>query len=281
MSSPFHVFGASYSYNGREALHDISLEIQRGERVALLGANGSGKSTLLRLLAGLSFARQGSVSFCGELLTELRLREEEFFFSFRRRVGVVFQNPDVQLFNPSVFDEVAFGPLQLRWPPDRIRERVEEILDHLDIAPLKNRPPHRLSGGEKKRVAIASVLVVDPEILILDEPLTALDPVSQNKISELLASWSDGSKTVIMATHDLDALEEIADRCVVLENGRLAAVGKPLEILHDIALLERTRLIRPHRHAHRAPISKSHPHVHAQDLEKEPREGAADAHQGS
>jgi cobalt/nickel transport system ATP-binding protein len=268
MTYPFHLSGASYFYNGLEALHDISLEIRTGERVALLGANGSGKSTLLRLLGGLSFPRQGTVFFFGEPLTEQRLREEEFFFGFRRRVGVVFQNPDVQLFNPSVFDEVAFGPLQLRWPADQIRARVAETLDHLDIAALKDRPPHRLSGGEKKRVAIASVLVLDPEILILDEPLAALDPLSQNKISELLASWSDGSKTVIMATHDLDALEEIADRCVVLENGRLAGIGKPLEILHDVALLERARLIRPHRHAHRAPISASHPHVHVKDLEQ-------------
>jgi cobalt/nickel transport system ATP-binding protein len=268
MTSPFQVSGASYFYNGLEALHEISLEIQSGERMALLGANGSGKSTLLRLLAGLSFPREGAVSFFGEPLTEPRLREEEFFFAFRRRVGVVFQNPDVQLFNPSVFDEVAFGPLQLRWPAERIRERVAEILDHLDIAALKDRPPHRLSGGEKKRVAIASVLALDPEILILDEPLAALDPLSQNKISELLASWSNGSKTVIMATHDLDALEEIADRCVVLESGRIAGIGKPLDVLHNLALLERARLIRPHRHTHRAPISVSHPHVHAKDLEQ-------------
>jgi cobalt/nickel transport system ATP-binding protein len=268
MTSPFQVSGVSYFYNGLQALQDISLEIQPGERVALLGANGSGKSTLLRLLAGLSFPRQGSISFFGEPLTEPRLREEEFFFAFRRRVGIVFQNPDVQLFNPSVFDEVAFGPLQLRWPADRIRGRVAEILEHLDIAALKDRPPHRLSGGEKKRVAIASVLALDPEILILDEPLAALDPVSQNKISELLVSWSNGSKTVVMATHDLDALEEIADRCVVLESGRIAGIGKPLEVLHDVALLERARLLRPHRHAHRMPISASHPHVHVKDVEQ-------------
>ena len=268
MTSPFQVSGVSYFYDGLQALQDISLEIQPGERVALLGANGSGKSTLLRLLAGLSFPRRGSISFFGEALTEPRLREQEFFFAFRRRVGVVFQNPDVQLFNPSVFDEVAFGPLQLGWPPDRIRARVAEILEHLDIAALKDRPPHRLSGGEKKRVAIASVLALDPEILILDEPLAALDPLSQNKISELLTSWSDGSKTVIMATHDLDALEEIADRCVVLESGRVAGIGKPLAILHDVALLERARLLRPHRHAHRTPISASHPHVHADDVEQ-------------
>src|SRR6185312_11387567 len=250
------------------ALNGLSMHVTLGERVALLGANGSGKSTLLRLLAGLYFAGEGEVFFFGDGLTEGQFEDEQFFFRFRRRVGMVFQNPDVQLFNPSVFDEVAFGPLQLRWPADRIRVRVAEILEHLDIAALQDRPPHRLSGGEKKRVAIASVLALDPEILILDEPLAALDPLSQNKISELLASWSDGSKTVIMATHDLDALEEIADRCVVLESGRIAGIGKPLEILHDVALLECARLLRPHRHAHRAPISASHPHVHVKDVEQ-------------
>ena len=263
----FDVSHASYAYNGHQALGDVSLAVRRGERLALLGANGSGKSTLLRLLAGLSFPQSGSISFFGETLNEARLGEEEFFFAFRRRVGVVFQNPDVQLFNASVFDEVAFAPLHLRWPKDKILERVEQVLVQLDIADLKHRAPHRLSGGEKKRVAIASVLVLDPEILILDEPLAALDPASQAKISELLASWSDGSKTVIMATHDLDALEEIADRCLLLENGNIAGMADPLTILHDVPLLERTRLIRPHRHGHRSPVTASHPHLHTHDLD--------------
>jgi cobalt/nickel transport system ATP-binding protein len=266
----FDVSGASYSYRDVTALDHVSLKIRRGQRVALLGANGSGKSTLLRLLAGLSFASRGSVSFFGEWLQEARLREKEFFFAFRRRVGVVFQNPDVQLFNASVFDEVAFGPLQLGWPQNQVRERVEETLIQLGIAELRHRAPHRLSGGEKKRVAIASVLVFNPEILILDEPLAALDPASQTKISELLASWSGGAKTVVMATHDLDALEEIADSCCLLENGRVAGEGTPLAILHDIAMLERARLIRPHRHAHHAPTAATHPHLHTQDLENSP-----------
>ena len=227
----FAVSDISFRYLQVAALNGLSMRIKRGERVALLGANGSGKSTLLRLLAGLYFPERGDISFFGESLTEQRLENEQFFYGFRRRVGMVFQNPDIQLFNPSVFDEVAFGPLQLQWPKQQIRERVGETLDLMGITHLKDRAPHRLSGGEKKRVALASVLVLDPEVLLLDEPSAALDPSSQAQIVEFLVSWGNRSKTVITATHDLDTLEEIADRCYVLENGTVAAEGTPLAVL--------------------------------------------------
>jgi cobalt/nickel transport system ATP-binding protein len=252
----------TYGYNRVQALNGLSIEIRRGERVALLGANGSGKSTLLRMLAALQFPDRGEIRYFGESLTERRLQDEDFFFSFRRRVGVVFQNPDIQLFNPSVFDEVAFGPLQLRWPKDEIRRRVHETLATMGIGQLADRTPHRLSGGEKKRVALASVLVLDPEILLLDEPAAALDPGSQGQITEFLVSWGGGSKTVVTATHDLDTLEDIADRCYVLEGGRVAGAGTPLDILHDIALLERTKLVRPHHHVHDAKAGEGGPHPH-------------------
>ena len=258
----FDVRQVSYSYDNITALRDVTVQILCGERVALLGANGSGKSTLLRLLAGLAFPERGEVSFFGECLAASRLQQEAFFFRFRRRTGIVFQNPDVQLFNASVFDEVAFGPLQLRWPKDEVRRRVEETLATLGIADLKNRVPHRLSLGEKKRVALASVLVLDPEVLILDEPTAGLDPGSQTQIIELLGRSVNGSKTVIMATHDLDALEDIADRCYLLENGRIAGEGKPMGILHNVELLERTGLIRPHRHSHGEKPTGPHPHLH-------------------
>ncbi|MGA8028425.1 MAG: ABC transporter ATP-binding protein [Bryobacteraceae bacterium] len=258
----FDVYDVCYSYENVSALRDVSLQIRKGERIAFLGANGSGKSTLLRLLAGLAFSDRGGISFFGERLTESRLNGEEFFFRFRRAVGVVFQNPDVQLFNSSVFDEVAFGPLQLRWPKDQVRQAVEETLHTMGIADLRNRAPHRLSGGEKKRVALASVLVLNPMVLLLDEPTAALDPGSQTQIIDLLASWTDGSRTVITATHDLDALESIADRCYLLENGRVAGEGTPLAILHDTALLERTKLMRRHRHIHHADSVQPHPHLH-------------------
>ena len=261
----FDVRAVSYRYNQVAALTALSMQVSRGERVALLGANGSGKSTLLRLLAGLCFPEQGEISFLGENLTEQRLQDEEFFFRFRRRVGLVFQNADVQLFCPSVFDELAFGPLQLRWPAAQIRERVGEVLRSMDIAHLQDRAPHRLSGGEKKRVALASVLVLDPEVLLLDEPSGALDPSSQARIVDFLVSCGNGSKTVIIATHDLDTLEDIADRCYVFANGRVAGEGTPLQILHDVELLERAKLIRPHAHVHGEGAVQPHPHVHRRE----------------
>lgn len=250
MSNAFQIEDVQYAYGQIPALHGVSLTIPQGSRVALLGANGSGKSTLLRLLAGLSFPSAGRIGFFDGELSKARLDEQEFFFSFRRRVGVVFQNPDVQLFNANVFDEVAFGPLQMGWPASKVRERVTATLQDLRIEDLKDRAPHRLSGGEKKRVAIASVLVLDPEVLLLDEPTAALDPATQTQIVELLASWKNTGRTVIIATHDLDALEELADYCYLLKQGVVVSEGDPLTVLHDVALLESSGLVRPHTHTH-------------------------------
>jgi cobalt/nickel transport system ATP-binding protein len=249
-----------YRYNEQVAIDGLSISVERGERLALLGANGSGKSTLLRLFDGLVFPESGRVSFCGEPVTQEKLSKTDFSFQFRRRVGMVFQNPDAQLFNPTVFDEIAFGPLQLRWNKSEIRDRVEAILQAMDIAHLRNRSPHRLSGGEKKRVAIASVMILDPEVLLLDEPTAALDPKSQTRIIDLLASFAGSGKTVITATHDLDSLEEISDRCVIFQQGTIAAEGEPLAIMHDLKLLEKTRIIQAHKHKHAN--GKLHPHAH-------------------
>ena len=149
LNPAFDVANVSYRYNQTPALSGLSIQVARGERVALLGANGSGKSTLLRLLGALSFPSEGQISFFGDPLTEESLQNETRFFDFRRRVGIIFQNPDIQLFNPSVFDEVAFGPLQLQWPKTDIRDRVEQALQEMGIAHLRDRAPHRLSGGEK------------------------------------------------------------------------------------------------------------------------------------
>ncbi len=156
-------------------------KIRRGERIALLGANGSESRLCSGCWRRSPFQRGADFIFWGKP-DEGRLQEESFFFRFRRRVGLVFQNPDVQLFNASVFDEVAFGPLQLRWTKDEIRQKVEETLSAMGIARSERSPPHRLSGGEKKRVALASVLVLDPEVLLLDEPTAGLDPSSQTQV---------------------------------------------------------------------------------------------------
>jgi len=259
----FDVRDITYRYtNDVNALNGISFTIERGTRVAILGANGSGKSTLLRILDGLYFPDRGTVSVFGEPLTEERLQDEAFAFAFRRRVALVFQNPDVQLFNPTVFDEVAFGPLQLRWPKDQIRRRVAQTLDMLEISHLMDRSPLRLSGGEKKRVALASVLILDPEVLLMDEPTAALDPKSQSMVVDFLVGWAGGAKTVVTTTHDLDIVEEIADQSFVFQQGHVVAEGAPADILRDTELLERTNLIHAHRHTHASGAAHSHPHRH-------------------
>lgn len=258
----FELESVSYAYESTPALADVTLNIEQGARVALLGANGSGKSTLLRLLNGLDFPQSGALRFRERTLAAVQFEKDEFAFDFRRRVGLVFQNPDVQLFNPTVFDEVAFAPLQLRWTDDEVRRRVNETLEAMEIGGLRDRPPHRLSGGEKKRVALASVLVLDPEVLLLDEPTAALDPRSQSQIIDLLIGWGDGSKTVITATHDLGLVEDIAGQCFVLESGRVAARGAPRDILADPDFLARMNLLHAHRHRHQGGLTHSHPHTH-------------------
>jgi cobalt/nickel transport system ATP-binding protein len=257
----FDLRAVSYRYSEVTALENVTFVVGKGERIVILGANGSGKSTLLRLLAALAFPSSGAISFDGKPLTEKTLTDEAFAFDFRRRVALIFQNPDVQLFSPSVFDEVAFGPLQMRWPKSQIIERVEAVLASLQIEHLKHRAPHRLSGGEKKRVALASVLVLDPEVLLLDEPTAALDPQSQSRMIDFLIDCA-GIKTVITCTHELHVVDDIADRCIVLKDGRVAADGTPANILADEGLLTETHLLHTHRHRHPSGIVHSHPHLH-------------------
>jgi len=246
----FEATGVRYEYERVAALQGLSLRVCAGERIALLGANGSGKSTLLRLMDALHFACGGTLRFRGAALTEAAMEDDGFALQFRRRVGLVFQNPDIQLFNPTVFDEVAFGPLQLGWPRAEILERVHATLEWIGAEHLKDRAPYRLSGGEKKRVAIASVVVLDPDVLLLDEPTASLDPRSQSQVIELLESWNDGRKTIITATHQLEILGEISDRAVVLKSGAVVADATPVEVLANTELLESANLIHSHRHLH-------------------------------
>ncbi|MGC2659698.1 MAG: ABC transporter ATP-binding protein [Bryobacteraceae bacterium] len=264
MAALFELESVTFAYDGVTALQNLTMTIEPGQRLALLGANGSGKSTLLKLLDGLQFAGAGKLSFCGETLTEDRFAKDEFQFSFRKRVGFVFQNPDVQLFSPSVQDELEFGPIQLRLPLDEMRRRVSDAMDLFEISHLADRPPHHLSGGEKKKVALASVLVMQPEVVLLDEPTSGLDPRSQTNLINLLGKWDDGSKTIITATHDLHMLEDLASQCAILERGRLIAQGPTAQILDDRDLLERANLIHAHRSS-RHPAMHSHQHLHSSD----------------
>ena len=258
----FELTDVSYSYQDLLALEGLSMRIRRGQRVALLGANGSGKSTLLRLLDALYFPGKGEFKAFGEVLTEDRLAEDEINFAFRRRVGLVFQNPDVQLFNPTVFDEVAFGPLQMGWPKDRILHCMKGILDRFAIAHLTERSPHRLSGGEKKRVALASVLILEPEVLLLDEPTVALDPESQSEVIRFLIASRNSGRTIVTATHDLYIIEDIADYVFVLADGRVVGEGTPVDILGDNELLRKTHLVHAHLHIHGDGDTHLHPHSH-------------------
>ena len=239
----------SYAYRQQPAIDDLSLCLRRGERVALLGANGSGKSTLLRLLDALYFPDSGEMSAFGARLDAAALADESANFEFRRRVGLVFQNPDVQLFNPTVFDELAFGPLQLGWPRDDIVRRVDAMLARFAMTHLRQRAPHRLSGGERKRVALASVLIIDPEVVLLDEPTASLDPESQGEIIRWLSESRGSGRTIVTATHDLHLVEEIADYVYVLDRGRIAGAGTPAAILADAELLRRTHLAHAHGHS--------------------------------
>ena len=262
MPPAFELQDVYFEYDGIPALQGLSVQIAEGESVALLGANGSGKSTLLRILDALCFPSRGQVSFGGQLLTPEALQRQDFALPFRRRVALVFQNPDVQLFNPTVFDEVAFGPLQMQWTKEEVLSRVTATMELMGVAHLRDRPPYRLSGGEKKRVALASVIVLDPDVLLLDEPTSTLDPRSQSQLIDLIQDWKGSSKTVITATHQLEIVDDIASRVIVLEAGKVGAMGTPTEILPNYELLLRANLVHAHRHSH-GTITHSHPHLHS------------------
>ena len=235
----------SFSYLERfPALDGVSMEVRPGEKLALLGANGSGKSTLLKVLDGLVFPQSGSFTAFGQPVTEDTLEDEQMSQGFRSRVGFVFQNSDAQVFSPSVTEEIAFGPLQMGLSREETGTRINEVLAMLDIADLADRAPFQLSGGQKKRVAIASVLVMNPEVLLFDEPTAALDPRTQEWLTGLIEELSAAGKTIVHATHDLDALERLADRCLVFsEAHRIVAEGTPQDILADRDLLLDVNLI--------------------------------------
>ncbi len=261
----FEIQDVSFAYDDRvKALDQISLTIQAGERIAILGSNGSGKSTLLKVMDGLYFPMSGEVRAFGQALTEQAFRADEFNFAFRRRVGLVFQDSDVQLFSPSVWDDVAFAPLQLGLSRDEVAARVNVALGALRIEKLRDRAPHRLSGGEKKRVALASVLSLDPDVWLMDEPTAGLDPRSQSWLVDFLIQQGRAGKTVVTATHDLNIVESIADRVYVLdEEHHVVAQGTPEEILSNRDLLIACNLMHEHLHGHKGTEEQhSHPHIH-------------------
>jgi cobalt/nickel transport system ATP-binding protein len=266
-TSPVPVFELehmNFMYNNQIALKDISLTVNAGERIAVLGANGSGKSTLLKILDALYFASSGTARAFGEELTEAGMQDEKRTFDFRRRVGLVFQDPDVQLFSSTVWDEVTFAPLHLGLPHNQVVERSEWAMDLLNISKLRDRAPHRLSGGEKKKVALASVLSLRPDVWLLDEPTAALDPRSQTRLLDFLDELRREGKTIITATHDLGIVEDIADRIVMFcEDHEISAQGNPHDLLSDYDRLVECNLIHEHRHKHNTSGEEHvHHHVH-------------------
>ena len=207
-----------FAYNGHIARRHVDLSVEKGRTLVLQGANGCGKSTLLKLINGLVFAETGTYRFDGTEITQKRMQDSRFSKEFHRRIGFVFQNPDVQLFCNNVHDEIAFGPLQMGLPDEEVERRVTDIMEMIGISSLAERAPYHLSGGEKKRVAIASVLTMNPEVLTLDEPLAGLDRKTQDWLLDFLLEMQNIGKTLVVSTHDDDLAHRIGDNILYMND---------------------------------------------------------------
>ena len=229
-----------YSYpDGHAALNGVNLELKRGERLALVGANGSGKSTLLLHIAGALAAQRGEIILNNKLINANNIN------LLREAAGLIFQEPDDQLFMPSVLEDVCFGLIANNINAQEAKSRAVEILNNLNIAHLAERPPHKLSGGEKRMAALAGILVMKPEILILDEPSAALDPKARRTVINALNNLN---QAILLATHDLDMALDVCERAIILNNGQVAASGKLPELLQDESLLIQNGLELPLRY---------------------------------
>lgn len=259
----FEVGGIAYSYpGGKPVLEDIGFTINRGESVAVLGANATGKSTLLHLLDGLYFAQKGQVKAFATALTEDSVETPPFSRQFRQKVGFLFQNSDAQLFCSTVDEELAFGPLQLRLPTVEVENRVDDVVRMFEIEHLRDRSPQTLSGGEKKRVALASIIACGPRVILLDEPSAGLDPRTQQWLTEFLGVLHESGVTLITSSHDLSFVAEISERALILsEDHRLVYDGAVREALADLDLLLSVNLIHAHVHKHNGRVHE-HPHLH-------------------
>jgi cobalt/nickel transport system ATP-binding protein len=227
----------SFRYpDGTEALRGINFRITHGESVGVVGANGAGKSTLLQHMNGYLMPTLGTVTI-GDLTLTAKTRRE-----IRKKVGIVFQNPDDQLFMPTVFDDVAFGPLNLGMDEATVRERVHQALTMVHSLDLRDKPPHHLSAGQKSAVAIAAVMAMGPDILAMDEPAANLDPRSRRLLIELLKTFRHSK---IIASHDLDLILDVCERCIVIGGGKVVADGPSAEILSNRTLLEENSLELP------------------------------------
>ena len=231
-----------YTYeDGTKALKGIDLDVRRGEKLAIMGSNGSGKSTLFLALNGIRRPTGGLVLFNAVPVDYSR----KGLLDLRKQIGIVFQDSDNQLFSASVIQEISFGVLNLGMPEEKARARVEKIIEDLNITPFRDKPTHFLSGGQKKRVSIADILVMDPEIILFDEPAAALDPKHARMIDEIIDQLSEKGITVILSTHDVNRAFIWADRVILMDEGLIVSQGTPDEIFANDEVLMRTNLEKP------------------------------------
>ena len=268
----FNVKKISYAYkNGKKAADEVSFSVKKGESLTIIGTNGSGKSTLLYLLNGLLTPESGDIEIFGRNITG------NFPPELRQRIALLFQNPHAQLFLLSVWDELCLGPLQLGLEKNEIQKRTEELLGLLNIKHLRDRGPWDLSGGEMRKVAFGTCLSVNPDVLLLDEPTTGLDPRSQVEFVDLINELRRAGKTIVTATHDLGIIEDISDRTMVIgEDHRLLTEGNPWDVMEDTDMLLRANLIHRHVHrhcwyAHEHSHFGTHGHEHIQVENKQPQ----------
>ena len=216
MTPLFSLDNVCFAYEGHIALRYITLDVARGETVVLQGSNGCGKSTLLKLLNGLVYAEEGPYRFDGDVIDEKSLKDNVFSKRFHQRVGFIFQNSDVQLFCGNVEEEISFGPRQMGLSEEEVKQRTDDVIGLLGIEDLRERAPYHLSGGEKRKVAIACILSMNPEALVLDEPLAGLDRKTQEWLVEFLLDLKKAGKTLIVSTHNDELAHTLADRLVVI-----------------------------------------------------------------
>ena len=231
--------GLSFSYEKKPVLKNICFSVKRGEKIAVMGPNGAGKSTFFLNLNGVLQAGQGEIFWDGKKVGKKERRR------LQRNVGFVLQDADSQLIASNVRAEVSFGPINLGLSKEEVIERVEEAIEYLSLSDLQDRPPHYLSGGEKKRVSIADILAMRPEIFLFDEPMAALDPINAEKVEQILCRLHKEGKTILVATHDVDFAYRFADRVLVFSNGCLIGNGSPQEIFRQGEIMERAHLKKP------------------------------------
>lgn len=242
MNALLEIQNVTYRYpQSPPAIQEITLSIEKGEKIAIVGSNGAGKSTLLLTLNGMIKPETGKISFLGTPVSY----DRKSLRTIRQKIGFVFQDPDIQIVAPTVWQDVAFGPTNLDYPEDKTKEVVREALRCVGLEGFDRRPPYHLSGGEKKRVSIAGVLAMDPEVLILDEPTSMLDPAGSEDIMDLLDELNHQGKTIIISTHDVELAYPWADRIVLMNNGQIIASGAPENAFSDKELVKRAKLKTP------------------------------------